>query len=168
MFDERNMGVEVRHAKKSRPRSSTKRGPFLRASLRTKGKHMQRFCQTTRECPVKFPRREGHLFLPVEEGPARVGRSTAGRSVRRRRVRAPGLMAENFILSLPGTSKLDLSRPSASPAHSGQYSGHVNSGQGHIGTPRSNAGKCWDRSRRCRKGWRARSGSDHRTRLQCG
>jgi hypothetical protein len=97
MFDERNMGVEVRHAKKSRPRSSTKRGPFLRASLRTKGKHMQRFCQTTRECPVKFPRREGHLFLPVEEGPARVGRSTAGRSVRRRRVCAPGLMAENFI-----------------------------------------------------------------------
>jgi hypothetical protein len=58
-------------------------------------------------------------------------------------------------------------RPYA-PAHSGQYSGHVNSGQGHIGTPRSNAGKCWDRSRRCRKGWRARSGSDHRTRLQCG
>jgi hypothetical protein len=38
------------------------------------------------------------------------------------------------------------------PAHSGQYSGHVSSGQGHIGTPRSNAGKCWDRSRRRRKG----------------
>jgi hypothetical protein len=94
---------------KSRPRSSTKRGPFLRASLRTKWKRMQRFCQVTRECPVKFPRREGHLFLPVEDGPARVGRSTlraprlraqaqqrerskpeiaAGRSVRRRRVRA--------------------------------------------------------------------------------
>ena len=112
------MDVEGRHAKKSRPRSSTQRGPFLRASLRTKGKRMQRFCQVTRECPVKFPRREGHLFLPVEDGPARVGRSTlraprlraqaqqrerskpeiaAGRSVRRRRVRAPGLMAENFI-----------------------------------------------------------------------
>src|ERR1700724_3666585 len=85
--------------------------PFLRASLRTKGKRVQRFCQVTRECPVKFPRREGHLFLPVEDGPARVGRSTlraprlraqaqqrerskpeiaAGRSLRRRRVRAPG------------------------------------------------------------------------------
>ena len=126
--------VEGRHVKKSRPRSSTKRGPFLRASLRTKGKRMQRFCQVTRECPVKFPRREGHLFLPVEDGPARVGRSTlraprlraqaqqrerskpeiaAGRSVRRRRVRARRVMTENFILSLPGTSKLDLSRPSA-------------------------------------------------------
>src|ERR1700724_1227337 len=78
MSDERNMGVEVRHAKKSRPRSSTKRGPFLRASLRTKWKRMQRFCQVTRECPVKFPRREGHLFLPVEDCPARVGRPTLG------------------------------------------------------------------------------------------
>jgi hypothetical protein len=37
----------------------------------------------------------------------------AGRSVRRRRGRARRAMAENFILSLPGTSKLDLSRPSA-------------------------------------------------------
>jgi hypothetical protein len=70
---------------KSRPRSSTKRGPFLRASLRTKWKRMQRFCQVTRECPVKFPRREGHLFLPVEDGPARVGRST---------LRAPRLRAQ--------------------------------------------------------------------------
>src|ERR1700692_689779 len=68
--------VEGRHVKKSRPRSSTKRGPFLRASLRTKGKRMQRFCQVTRECPVKFPRREGHLFLLVEDGPARAGRSS--------------------------------------------------------------------------------------------
>jgi hypothetical protein len=99
-------GCRGRHVKKSRPRSSTKRSPFLRAFLRTKGKRMQRFCQVTRECPVKFPRREGHLFLPVEDGPARVGRSTlraprlraqrerskpeiaAGRNVRRRRVRA--------------------------------------------------------------------------------
>src|ERR1700736_5823284 len=70
------MDVEGRHVQKSRPRSSTKHGPFLRASLRTKGKRMQRFCQVPRECPVKFPRREGHLFLPVEDGPARVGRST--------------------------------------------------------------------------------------------
>src|SRR3984893_11659169 len=103
------MDLEGRHVKKSRPRSSTKRGPSLRASLRTKGKRMQRFCQVPRECPVKFPRREGLLFLLVEDGPARVGRSTwraprlraqaqqrerskpeiaAGRSVRRRRVRA--------------------------------------------------------------------------------
>src|ERR1700730_4795537 len=58
------MDVEGRHVKKSRPRSSTKRGLFLRASLRTKGKRMQRFCQVTRECPVKFPRRQGHLLLP--------------------------------------------------------------------------------------------------------
>ena len=70
---------------KSRPRSSTTRGPFLRASLRTKWKRMQRFCQVTRECPVKFPRCEGHLFLPVEDGPARVGRST---------LRAPRLRAQ--------------------------------------------------------------------------
>ena len=68
------MDVEGRHVKKSRPRSSTKRGPFLRASLRIKWKRMQRFCEVTRECPVKFPRCEGHLFLPVEDGPARVGR----------------------------------------------------------------------------------------------
>jgi hypothetical protein len=95
---------------------------------------MQRFCQVTRECPVKFPRREGHLFLPVEDGPARVGRSTmrAPRCEHKhnnendRILKLPpggacvvgayapaGLMAENFILSLPGTSKLDLSRLSA-------------------------------------------------------
>src|SRR6202051_3869453 len=115
--------VEGRHVKKSRPRSSTKRGPVLRASLRTKGKRMQRFCQVSRECPVKFPRPEGHLFLPVEDGPAR----SAGRHCERhgcghkhttendRSLKLPpggacvvgayapaGLMAKNFILSLPG------------------------------------------------------------------
>ena len=94
---------------------------------------MQRFCQVTRECPVKFPRREGHLFLPVEDGPARVGRHCERHGCEHkhnnendRNLKLPpggacvvgayapaGLMAENFILSLPGTSKLDLSRPSA-------------------------------------------------------
>src|SRR3984893_3504788 len=83
--------------------------PLFAGFPEDQGKRMQRFCQVPRECPVKFPRREGHLFLPVEDGPARVGRSTlraprlrakaqqrerskpeiaAGRSVRRRRVRA--------------------------------------------------------------------------------
>jgi hypothetical protein len=56
------MDVEGRHVKKSRPRSSTKRGPFLRASLRTKGKRMQRFCQIARECPVKFVARSIRTF----------------------------------------------------------------------------------------------------------